>query len=48
MREVILGLCVAAGLNHVVHVARVEDLGAVGGKGEVGGRPEVPRTRRQE
>ena len=25
MREVILGLCVAAGLNHVVHVARVEE-----------------------
>ena len=31
MREVILGLCVAAAPNHVVHVARVEELGAVGG-----------------
>ena len=48
MREVILGLCVAAGLNHVVHVARVEGLDKVGGKGEVGGRPEYlldPRRR---
>jgi hypothetical protein len=48
MREVILGSCIAAGLNHVVHVARVEELGAAGGNEEVGGRPEYlldPRRR---